>query len=536
MAELFRTFITGLEAGQAQRQGRTHRAALDEANRLYAAGDYQGAERAALAVDPQTAAQYGAMGERSQTRQTQQSVAAAMAGLGPNATPRARTEAGAAVALKDGNLDFWSQLRDRAGQMRTEERDEQRQRMEMVARIAQTVLPGVPLAERQERAVQEAIRSGADEKEARQAVANLDFSDENLPRMGQLSMDAAQIYGETRRQTESDRAFGLQERQVGIQAGQLQLQRQTAERQAVMQQQLFSSEAVDYAAAQYRQTGRMPSLGAGQTGAAMRQRILSRAAQLASADGSTAEADVIQQRALSANSTALATLTRQMTMVHNFEQTALANLELAVEASEQTPRTGSPIINNIMMEAQRRGGGDPQVQRLVIAIETFAEEYAKVMSGATGAAAATDDSRRQAHRMISADMTIPQIRVVAGQMRAEMANRITSLREEQRSLTEAMATPWAEASRTAHPPPTPDATQPQTPEAPAQAGARGGQANATAPNIGALSRGVQAFDLGANTPERRAAFEREMGITIEEARRLAPPPAPSLREYGLRRG
>jgi len=448
MGQIFQNFIAGNQAGREEGEARRRQNALEQAGSAYGAGDTEGAENALMSAGlVNEAGAYSSLAEARRNRTNRTAISGAMTNLDPNATPQQRAEAGANAALGVGDTEQWAQFTQYANTLTQQDRENQAQRAQFLGSTAASLL-GLPQEQRLERARAAVANSPYQNDPHIQALIDddaTDLSDAALTSAAQSSMGAADILAGRERQERYAVQDRQQDRQYELQAAQFNLQREQADRQAAMQEQMFGSEAVEYAARQYRQTGRMPSLGSGQTGSAMRQQVLARAAQMARAEGSTAEADIIMQRSLTANSQALSRITTQRAQIHNFEQTALRNLDLAVAASERVQRTGSPIINDMLLEARRRGVGDPDVQQLTIAIETFAEEYAKVMSGATGGAAATDSAREQAHRMINSSMTTEQIRAVSQQMRAEMANRMHSLDAEQQSLTEAMRTPYGEA-------------------------------------------------------------------------------------------
>ena len=514
MGQIFNSFIGGEQAGRESGDARHRRNALDQASSAYAAGDYEAAEQAALSVDPQTAAQYSALGEARRNRTNRTAISGAMTNLDPNATPQQRAEAGANAALGVGDTEQWAQFTQYANTLTQQDRENQAQRAQFIGTTAASLL-GLPQEQRLER-VRAAVANSPYQNDPHiQALIDddaTDLSDAALTSAAQSSMGAADILAGRERQERYAVQDRQQDRQYGLQAAQFNLQREQADRQAAMQEQMFGSEAVEYAARQYRQTGRMPSLGSGQTGSAMRQQVLARAAQMARAEGSTAEADIIMQRSLTANSQALSRITTQRAQIHNFEQTALRNLDLAVAASERVQRTGSPIINDMLLEARRRGVGDPDVQQLTIAIETFAEEYAKVMSGATGGAAATDSAREQAHRMINSSMTTEQIRAVSQQMRAEMANRMHSLDAEQQSLTEAMRTPYGEAIQGDGATPHGGGETPGATTAPTGNVSVGGRRFERA----SLQSAIELVRSGGATAEQ---FRQRTGVSVEDAER-----------------
>jgi len=161
----------------------------------------------------------------------------------------------------------------------------------------------------------------------------------------------------------------------------------------------LSPEAIDAAAASYRLTGVLPALGMG--GIGVRTAILNRAAQLASADGSNAQAEAINKIANKSNQVALSQLEKQATMVGAFEKTAKDNANLALSLSDKVDRTGIPVFDKWVQAGQKSVAGNSDVASFHAANETFINEYAKIMSGSMGNNPVSDAARANAHEILS---------------------------------------------------------------------------------------------------------------------------------------
>lgn len=192
--------------------------------------------------------------------------------------------------------------------------------------------------------------------------------------------------------------------------------------------------AVDQAAERYRLTGQLPPVGFGSAGQVIRGQIISRAADQATQMGDTATAAAYRQVANKANETALAAVTKQQQMVGSFEQTALANMGLAEGALGKVGLSGSPILNRAIVSWKQHVAGDPDTAAYVNALTTAQNEYAKVLSGATGATGITDSARREAANLFSQINSPAQIHAVFNMARQEMANRMNAFQSQQAQL------------------------------------------------------------------------------------------------------
>jgi hypothetical protein len=107
-----------------------------------------------------------------------------------------------------------------------------------------------------------------------------------------------------------------------------------------------------------------------------------------------------------------------------FEDVAIRNFELAQQEIDKgaIPTDMGPVINH-WVEKGEIGIGNEPLPRYQAALLTAANEYAKVMSGATGAAGATDTSRRETASLFSPYFNAGQIKGVISIAKQEMEGR-----------------------------------------------------------------------------------------------------------------
>lgn len=193
--------------------------------------------------------------------------------------------------------------------------------------------------------------------------------------------------------------------------------------------------SIDYVARQFTKTGQMPPLGMGKEAGQMRREIIKRAAQLDTEAGRTGEDAVVSHAAVKSAASSLTKVSNQRNIAEPAEKTVISNANfLLTLAPKGGGQTGSPVLNRFLQHARGEYAGDPDVSAFNNTIGTVADEYAKVMSGGTGSQAATDSSRAEAYRRLSSSATLPQLRSNIAAMKVEMANRITSLKNQEGEL------------------------------------------------------------------------------------------------------
>lgn len=200
---------------------------------------------------------------------------------------------------------------------------------------------------------------------------------------------------------------------------------------------MLTPEGQDLAAQEYLNTGRLPP-GLGKASAGINAKIVSRAAEMAAANGNDAQAAALNRAAFKSAQSGLTALTKQRTLVGAFERTALKNLEIALDESNKVDRTGVPAVNRWLLAGKKSLTGDVEVGRFNAALTSALNEYAKVLSGATGAAGISDAARREAHDLLNTANTPEQVIGIVDIMKREMANREAGFAEQEAQLKETM--------------------------------------------------------------------------------------------------
>lgn len=178
---------------------------------------------------------------------------------------------------------------------------------------------------------------------------------------------------------------------------------------------------LDAAALAYAKTGQLPPMGMGKAGAAVRTRIINRAAEKY---GGTDPLDVAANKATyAANQGSLTQLTKIANATDAFAKTASDNLDLAVQQSGNVPRTGSRLVNRYLQWAQGELTPAEGLSQFETYIYTAAREYAKVTSGgAMSAQGLTDSAAREATKLLNAAMSPKAFSAAVKAMKDDMAN------------------------------------------------------------------------------------------------------------------
>lgn len=136
---------------------------------------------------------------------------------------------------------------------------------------------------------------------------------------------------------------------------------------------------------------------------------------------------VAAKAGLKADTAALQQTAKQTGLSVGFERAA--NAAIALVPKYDNPKfhpTGIPLIDQQWIQAKLQSG-DKDAQPLLNAINTVTEEYAKVMTGANGSAAATDSARRTAKERLIVGFSKGQMQAALDQLRAEMQARTQAL-------------------------------------------------------------------------------------------------------------
>jgi hypothetical protein len=198
----------------------------------------------------------------------------------------------------------------------------------------------------------------------------------------------------------------------------------------------FTPEAIDNAAARYNIDGTLPPMGMGKGGSAARSQILNRAAELVSGVSGTDQR--VNQLTTKASASTLLQLKKTKTMIKAFEEMANKNADIALEMSAKVDRSGTPVVNRWFLAANNKIAGDVDTATFNTALNVFANEYAKIMSGSMGNTPVSDSARKEAHEILNTAQTPAQLRANIKLLQREMKNRIIGLDESEHELIKQM--------------------------------------------------------------------------------------------------
>jgi hypothetical protein len=187
----------------------------------------------------------------------------------------------------------------------------------------------------------------------------------------------------------------------------------------------LTNDAMDQAAQRYLSSGELPPMGMGNAGAAIRTKILNRAAELGKGE------DIAANKAsYHADSTSLTKLTQQLNAVEAFENTAGKNLDLFLKTAEKVPDTGVPWLNTPLRAVSLKGRGSEEVAAFNAARQVALTEIARVVNNPNLTGVLSDSARQEIASLNPDSATFAQIKKVAGILKQDMANRHNSIREQ----------------------------------------------------------------------------------------------------------
>jgi hypothetical protein len=205
---------------------------------------------------------------------------------------------------------------------------------------------------------------------------------------------------------------------------------------SIIMQGQNSDSLVDWMADYVRTNGSLPQ-GAAARNPDLVRRVYERVAQSGAGAGEVGAASLN----FSADRQGLGRLRTTRTMSGAAERSALSTLQLAQQLSRQVPRTDYPAINRMVMTGRTQTGDTPTAQ-YVNALIAARTEYAKVLSGSTGAQGITDAARREANEMFSQYASPEQLDGLVQTASQEMHLRMQGFdAQEQELLSRVQQTP-----------------------------------------------------------------------------------------------
>lgn len=187
----FREFVSGFELGQQQRKSMQRDKAVSEADSMFKSGNYEGAESALMAYDPQLAGAYGQAGERRKQAEKLDTYSRAFkAGSATGGTKGGLTSVGQAAG-ELGDFDTAANIDEKMAGMNDRERKEAAGRAGFFADAAYGLSQIKDPAQRKAALMELVQTSGEAMGVTPEQAAAFDVSDQNLKLVYEQSMSIA---------------------------------------------------------------------------------------------------------------------------------------------------------------------------------------------------------------------------------------------------------------------------------------------------------------------------------------------------------
>lgn len=196
----------------------------------------------------------------------------------------------------------------------------------------------------------------------------------------------------------------------------------------------FDDATVNFYAQKVAAGGDLPTLGMGKEATAMRQAILAKAAGIQTGQGLTGSDSNLLHADVKTSTMALGQLQKTRTNIEAFERTALLNADQALKLAPKGLAGSAPVFNRWLQAGRKGLSGDADLTQFNVAVNTVANEYAKIMSGASGGAVTSDSARKEAMDLLNNTQTADGFKGAIRQMQIDMHNRQQSLVEQENRL------------------------------------------------------------------------------------------------------
>jgi hypothetical protein len=187
-----------------------------------------------------------------------------------------------------------------------------------------------------------------------------------------------------------------------------------------------NSQALDFAANNYRQTGQMPpglSRSPGSTIA-----IIQRAAQLDQQAGGQGIAT--NKSVLDANRKSLDNVQKQFDTVNAFENTAGKNIDMALQKAAAIPDLGSRFANTPIRMINEKMLGTREMAEFRAALTTAQTESAKVLNSANASGVLSDTARKELEDVTNGNLSLNAMKGQWGVIKQDMQNRHDSYQQQ----------------------------------------------------------------------------------------------------------
>lgn len=183
-----------------------------------------------------------------------------------------------------------------------------------------------------------------------------------------------------------------------------------------------NSQALDFAADNYRKTGQMPAGLMRSPGSTVA--IIQRAAQLDQQEGGSGIAT--NKTILASNQASLKKLQTNYDQVQAFEQTAIKNMNLLQQTAQKIPDLGTRFANIPARMISSTMIGTDNMAAFKTALYTAQTEAAKVLNSSNATGVLSDSSRHELQDIIDGNMPVSAMVKSLDTLRQDMNNRTQS--------------------------------------------------------------------------------------------------------------
>jgi hypothetical protein len=178
-----------------------------------------------------------------------------------------------------------------------------------------------------------------------------------------------------------------------------------------------NQDALDTFTADYVMHGKLPAMGMGNTSG--RTEVAANVAKIARTLHLTPGELLAKSADYKAGALSLANIQKQSDMLERNEQSFLSNADTMLHLSDSVSRSGLPAFNQFLLHVKTNYEGDPNAAAFLASRNIVAQEYAKIASGATGAAGSSDTAQQHALDLINTAQTPQQLRKVIDTLRTD---------------------------------------------------------------------------------------------------------------------
>lgn len=165
----------------------------------------------------------------------------------------------------------------------------------------------------------------------------------------------------------------------------------------------------------------------------------------------TATATAANPSANKASTAALADMTKRAAVADSSEATTQANLGVVQHYMTDLDPSGAPLWNKIQYALQNNLAGDHDLSAFQTSLTTARDEYARVISMATGAQGITDSARAEGLKLFPDNLSPAMFKGSYDAALQDMSNRTASLHSQIAAQKHNLFTPGAQAPDAAAP-------------------------------------------------------------------------------------